>query len=714
MKDLTLQEVIELEREQLRLRRKKLGLADEPKNKENWMGIALSGGGIRSATINMGFLKTLNRFGILRNADYLSTVSGGGYTHSYVQATLKAVGGDYDKLFTETHIDALRQHGEYMIPGRGIWKKFNGLLLIVSFVVSWAMSLVSLLLIGAVVYFLYLSVVGLGLANPLPVLDDATWQVWYNNGLMMVGALLGTHFLANIVFNFNLDISKIFNRIEAVVATVFGFVLLWRYLSQIEIVRNVERADVYQYLLIAAALILAGFLVNPNALSFHRYYRKQLADSFLRFAGPYVNMPLKDMFDATSDDISKFAGPYPIINTCLNLQAPDGDAKFKGSKANDYFILSPLFCGSKLTSYIRTDAYWDYKRMTLPAAVTVSAAAVNPGMGNYSNAVLSVAMTLLNARLGFWTSNPLILGRKYPIVWWPMYFLKELFGRIGTDNRMVNISDGGHIENLGVYELLRRKCRLIIAFDAGADGAYTFADLNNIIIRSRNELGYEIRFKHNQSPEDLIRPRPSQVYSKQRYAVADIYQHWVDEKIKDPETGKMKSVITNFADPVPVGTFVYVKSSVTAPDGKLVLSESDDPLRFGTYKYKIYHPDFPHESTSDQFFDPIQWEAYYQLGQFIGADVLGLKKPEAQSGTVTTMQLVSWFDEGKPLFGSPVVAASTAPAASTAASAPVFAPDSDLESTRAVEVEPESKRREVEPESKSSKMAEPPTVEYRI
>ena len=76
-----------------------------------------------------------------------------------------------------------------------------------------------------------------------------------------------------------------------------------------------------------------------------------------------------------------------------------------------------------------------------------------------------------------------------------------------------------------------------------------------------------------------------------------------------------------------IGMLVYVKSSVTAPEGRPELSK-DDKLKYATYKYKIYHPKFPHESTADQFFDEVQWEAYYQLGQYIAADVLHLNDLE--------------------------------------------------------------------------------------
>ena len=134
----TFKEVILREKEQLRLRRKKLGQEHGTPEQENWFGIAMSGGGIRSATINLGILQTLNKFGILQKADYLSTVSGGGYTHAYVQASAKEQ-GDFSQLFTPDHIAALRKHGEYLTPGQGFWKTGNTFLMAVAFVVSWAM-----------------------------------------------------------------------------------------------------------------------------------------------------------------------------------------------------------------------------------------------------------------------------------------------------------------------------------------------------------------------------------------------------------------------------------------------------------------------------------------------------------------------------------------------------------------------------------------------
>ncbi|MBX2890746.1 MAG: hypothetical protein KF734_07445 [Saprospiraceae bacterium] len=658
MSSLSYNEVIQREKEQLRIRRKKLSQEHGTPEQENWFGIAMSGGGIRSATINLGFLQTLNKFGILQKADYLSTVSGGGYTHSYVQATAKET-GDLGRLFTPEHIASLRKHGEYLTPGQGIWKTGNTFLLAVAFVVSWIMSLISPIIVAGILYYALEIIVGLIGGNPLTATSQLAHNIeWW--ALALVGGLMLIHFIVNILLNFNLDVSKHFNRAESVLA-VAGLALYgWIVLADMKTgQREVSHSMLTDFAINALLLFVLGFFTNPNALSFHRFYRKQLADLFLQFAGNHKNMALKDVFKANTDKKTDYLAPYPLINTCLNLQNPVGDDKFKGAKASDYFLLSPFYCGSKLTRYVPTDRYADYQQMTLPAAVTISAAAVNPGLGIYSSKMLSVLMTLFNARLGFWISNPLKLEKTRAIVWWPVYFFKELLGRIGLDNKKINISDGGHIENLGVYELLRRGCRLIVAVDAGEDKNYTFFDLNNLIIRARNELGLEIRFRDGQHPEDIIRPRPSQVYSQKRFALADIYQWWEDGKVIDTATQQEVEQIINFDKPRKVGTFVYVKSAVLAPTGKPYLSEKEDPLKYGTYKYKIYHPDFPHESTSDQFFDEIQWESYYQLGRYIGADVLGVEDLEqydeegASAPQISVEQMLALFDDDKAIFAPP-------------------------------------------------------------
>jgi hypothetical protein len=171
----------------------------------------------------------------------------------------------------------------------------------------------------------------------------------------------------------------------------------------------------------------------------------------------------------------------------------------------------------------------------------------------------------------------------------------DLLNRTHAGRARVSLSDGGNIENLAVYELLRRRCRLIVALDAGADPAYGFGDLRNLVIRARQELHLVIRFR--QEPERVLRPQPSAGFSRSHFAVADVLE------LGNEERGWR-------------GLLVYVKSSLRAPlSPKAVDSES--------FRYKTQHPTFPHESTADQFFDGAQWRAYYYLGRFMAGDLLG-------------------------------------------------------------------------------------------
>lgn len=705
--DIKYHKVIERETELLKKRRQELKVEDPEKVEDNKFGIALSGGGIRSATINLGFLETLNEFNILKRADYISTVSGGGYTGAYVQATLKNSSGDYSKLFDVEDINHLRNNGEYMIPGRGFKKMFNRIILVVGFVISLLMSWLSPFIIGMIGYlgFLLLDRFGLDQTSYKEAVEFL-FVVIIPIGMV----LLFVHFILNVLLSYNLKLSNFFNKIEAIAVMLLGVAFAGIFLTNLNWTNmNVRFGEVSYYLMVVFALFVLGYFANPNALSFHRFYRNQLANAFLsKTKNP--NILLQNLIEKGKDKEGKedfMHAPYPLINTCLNLLSPpelkrekfndaqqdylaDGKMQqpvsYAGAKTNDYFLLSPLFCGSKLAGYVPTNDTYNYRDLTLPAAATISAAAVNPGMGVYSNKILSVLTTIFNARLGYWILNPKKTKLYNSLIWWPRYFVYELLGQIGIDNEMLNISDGGHIENLAIYELLRRRCKLILAVDAGADPKFTFSEFENLTIRAKNELGIDIRFSKNQL-EDEIRPKPSLGYSKRRFAVADVCYLWEEILLKNKkgeiilvkviEDGEEKEkpieVLINYkkydknpdraeavedilrlveqqigdriSDPIlkqealdnvkatvsehlendlKIGTLVYIKSSVTPPQGKPHIDRRRDPLRYYTYKYKIYHPEFPHESTADQFFDPVQWTAYYDLGRFICADVLGI------------------------------------------------------------------------------------------
>jgi hypothetical protein len=150
----------------------------------------------------------------------------------------------------------------------------------------------------------------------------------------------------------------------------------------------------------------------------------------------------------------------------------------------------------------------------------------------------------------------------------------------------VYLSDGGHFENLGLYELVRRRCRYIIACDAGQDGALTFEDLGNAIEKCRADFGVDIEMQVKQ-----IRLDAATGHSGWHCAVGTIRYDQAD------------------AAETP-GTLLYIKSTLTG-------DEPADVLR-----YAALHAEFPHESTGDQFFDESQFESYRALGYHVTCTVL--------------------------------------------------------------------------------------------
>jgi len=348
-----------------------------------------------------------------------------------------------------------------------------------------------------------------------------------------------------------------------------------------------------------------GYFANPNILSMHRYYRLKITDAYLDKSKIKVS-------GLTKNNIT--IAPYPLICSTLNMQA---DEKIKGQRSCDYYLFSPLYCGSKLTGYVSTSSPL-YKKLTLGTAVTVSGAALNSLMGYKSNRLISFVLTILNIRLGYWAINPMILdgkrkfdkmasfflynGLKALPVYWPFYNFSELFGKMNSQRWMVNLSDGGGIENLGAYELFRRKVKVIICSDAGADPKYEFEDLRNLLLRVRNELEIAVEFEKGQKVEDIIKPKPSSGYSQKHYVVGKYYL------LPSKEDNKKEFL----------GYFVYIKTSVTAPIYKI----EKDIRKSDYYGYKNHHPLFPHEPTTDQFFDPQQWEAYHVLGEEVGNSLL--------------------------------------------------------------------------------------------
>ena len=140
---------------------------------------------------------------------------------------------------------------------------------------------------------------------------------------------------------------------------------------------------------------------------------------------------------------------------------------------------------------------------TLGQAISVSGAAASPNMGYHTSPVMAFLLTLFNVRLGWWFPNPGRRRHRHPSPRFSLrYLVAELFGGANDKSKFVMVSDGGHFENLAAYELVRRRCRVIIISDGECDPTLAFEGLGTLIRMCEVDFGYQITIDVN-----AIRPR---------------------------------------------------------------------------------------------------------------------------------------------------------------------------------------------------------------
>jgi hypothetical protein len=364
---------------------------------------------------------------------------------------------------------------------------------------------------------------------------------------------------------------------------------------------------------LAAAFVLAivtGCVVDLNLTTIPRFYRDRLMEAFLPDVDQALHnntAPARQADSATLSsmcDHDRPVGPYHIINT--NLVLTKSNERTYRMRGGDSFILSPLYCGSNATGWQPTEDYMG-DELTVPTAMAISGAAANPwtasgGSGVTRNPLLGMLMALMNLRLGFWVPNPSDdcrrgrFRRSSRKSFRANHFepgLKEVLGvSLRERSPVCLLSDGGHFENLGLYELIRRRLRLIVLCDGTADPGYAFSDLQNALARIGADFGARIEFDKKTTLQrfmpsiDAIYPKDVRL-SESAYAIAQIIY-------ADGRTGHL----------------VYLTTALCKG------------LRLKLLGYKGAHRDFPDQSTADQFFDEEQFEAYRELGYVIADDFI--------------------------------------------------------------------------------------------
>jgi hypothetical protein len=355
--------------------------------------------------------------------------------------------------------------------------------------------------------------------------------------------------------------------------------------------------------LLALALMLAMRWLKPNAYSLHRLYRDRLAKAFV--IHPMREDPNypgdRDMLYALKmsqlvrkpeqpGGASFVHGPFPLMNTALNVQS-SALVNRRGRNA-DFFVFTPLHAGSMATGYVsmkRLEAA--DPTLDLAAVMAISGAAASSNMGANTVRPMSTTLALLNVRLGYWLPNPRKLIEHGYRAKRGLFLWQEMTSLLDENTANVLLTDGGHIENLGIYELLRRRCKLIVAVDAEADRGMNFGSFIALQRYARIDLGIRIELPW------------------QRIALATRAQMAAgSDQAKAPASAKGPHVAlgTINYDNGDTGLLLYIKSSLTGDENDYVRD------------YARRNPSFPHETTADQFFSEEQFEAYRALG-FHGA-----------------------------------------------------------------------------------------------
>jgi hypothetical protein len=385
--------------------------------------------------------------------------------------------------------------------------------------------------------------------------------------------------------------------------------------------------------------LVFGWRVDVNKFSLHNLYKNRLVRCYLgasrqndRFAQPFTGFDEED--DIALSHLRRevqrpnmSVRPLHIINAALNITHGTNLAWQERKAAS--FTFTAWQCGyslgpsagdtppaptatqlplqpsaqtrnpQRVTAEPPVQAYRDTakyaserdedRELTLGSAMATSGAAVSPNMGRASTPALAFVMTLFNVRLGRWSPNP---NRKKWKQSSPSYGLvclvQELFGFANESRNFVQLSDGGHFDNTGIYELVHRQCLTIVAVDAGADFGRSFADLANAVRKCRVDFGFNIDIDLNAF--GTTRPEESK---SEGYAVGTI----------DYGGGR-------------IGRLIVIKPTLLALQ----------KLGVDIFGYSRLQELFPQQSTADQFFDESQFESYRALGECIATKCLADKE----------------------------------------------------------------------------------------
>jgi hypothetical protein len=404
--------------------------------------------------------------------------------------------------------------------------------------------------------------------------------------------------------------------------------------------------------------LFMGF-ADVTSLSLHPFYRRRLARTFAVRRTPDKGKPNTAARypenEPTSLHLYGWAtnGPKFVFACSATITGPDKPAP--GLNAVSYVMSADYVGGPELgwfdTKELFTASPPRIRRdLTVEAAVAVSGAAFASAMGRQDKGIEKL-LAVSGARLGTWLPNPSFARRlkeaeggqtsdadkppdaepqpdsddppdtehradtdDLPRVWPKSlptvrgagYLYREILGINNKSARLVQITDGGHYDNSGLVEALRRRCRLIFLIDGGGDPPPLPLGLTDALRLAKYELGVDIALKQT-GP----------------YSVASIAPGSGTQFAKDNALAGLNGRITRGA--VVEGSITYPaaaglkKSTGTLIFVKAVVSQA---CPYWLLTYAASSEIFPHDPTSDQWFNEAQFAAYTELGRVIAKEAI--------------------------------------------------------------------------------------------
>ena len=372
-----------------------------------------------------------------------------------------------------------------------------------------------------------------------------------------------------------------------------------------------------------------------NLSSLHPFYRARLVRSYLGAANPArfrQRQPLGSLDDvpppaqasrpavlvdelAADDDVAMTAycsyrhgGPVHLINACVNETTDPRGGLFNQDRRGLPLTIAPG--GLFRLSQQGWRKMPKESQLTLGSWTAISGAAVAPGLGRLTRGGVAALAAFAGVRLGYWWLRTARLrtareGTSPGRAWVPSLrksrgLLREAFGVFSGDRQSDwFVTDGGHFDNTGAYALLAQRCSLIVLADCGADPAYAFGDLEDLVRKARIDLGARV---------ELLRPRS-------KTGRADVTGLSAFGSLGDLQSSDSSACLAlakiTYAEGDATGLLIVVKPSLC------------DDLPIDLKNFKAQSPGFPQEATADQFFSEAQWESYFQLGDFIGGHLNG-------------------------------------------------------------------------------------------